>query len=156
MYVVPNSHTDTQQYLKEFIECLLAYLQLLEEVADSLLQTSLLHQGEHTAVMIHFRKNSSAQRDMYSTSSTTKPSQQVTRIPLTSISTLTNQRLHINRHTVIISVDHLVQLWAALPATTGPPELLVNALEASLLLWQCPSPKDGLQIDPASLNLVEA
>ena len=49
-------------YLKELIEHLLAYLELLQDIADSFLQTSLLHQGQHTTVMLHLRQNNPEQR----------------------------------------------------------------------------------------------
>ena len=58
---VRNLHTQSS-HLKELIKCLLTYLQLLEEVGDNLFQTSLLHQGQHTTVMLHLRQNGPEQR----------------------------------------------------------------------------------------------
>ena len=59
-------------------------------------------------------------------------------------------------HILATPVDQLVTICTARMAFSGLPELLVDTLEASLLLWQCPSTKDRLQVHPASLDLVEA
>lgn len=46
-------------------------------------------------------------------------------------------------------------LFCGLEACHRPAELFIHITEALLLRWQCATPKDGLEVHPLALDLIE-